>query len=432
MGRELRPPAGRLSSMRLRLALFLGIACAVCVTVTGIACGGGETALPRTNADVPSATQSPAAEPAPPAFVLREEPVGIPGDGLLLLLQPCRAHGCQTPVLERVYRGADGSLHHDRLFPAPGDGRWLLSFAVQPGLGRIVATTCGAGNCYPPEVITLWESRDGGVNWSALAEFGPETSIRGLVKDEVLLRGHLSEDPLRGATFLYPSLMVVTPPAGADPLSVMVAGHGEPVWQRDDGAWTYGDGAVFLPPPARPTTERTILAARTGGPRVAATWSEPGSSGKTWLGLFGGSTAIAVGVLPGIQMGSIGELLGDTALGSIVRTTSDGSGKPTAVAVPVAIQVRELTIRPLDLGQAVDGYVVGFVEGPLARVAATTGKACAPVRDAIGEGPPIACLADGVVVRSTGDRYLLPGGSFAGVRLPDGREGLMAEEDLQR
>ncbi|MCC7362738.1 MAG: hypothetical protein IT303_00040 [Dehalococcoidia bacterium] len=456
------------------LGLILGVAA---ILVLIVACGGGSKGgsapTPAPSASVaetsPSPTSSPAVTPSAPASpaatatpapsatapAVRALEVGMHAlvgyDTIVYYMVNCT--GCETMeagVPWRAYLDADGRLHREPLdsYAARYPGR-LHRLAADWMAGQLWALVCQAGDCYgdtwsADAKAVLLHSRDGGVSWSAEAH--PTTPALPMAVDyrgEVLLWDGTHGAP--GSFRWYPSGESVEAPApDAMPLMLEFTGlH----WCVPPGE-TLNENGGEVPVACGSNGTGFELAAREpwSGAMYAVADTASGATIRQYLpqgqqaGEWSYERRLAIAGLVGQGLAgpqpvtSERRLYGNADLGEpYCGSLGCGATSRTSAYEAVIFDLDHATIHPFDqLTEGMAGnenpVLQSIVLGPFRQVTGT--GSCLNVRQAPGT-PPLACYADGTILRSFGEQMTDDSGrSWTWVRLGN-VAGLAASEYLR-
>lgn len=425
---------------------------------------GGDGAEP-TPTSTPLATPTPAATTSPEAadgvevIPLRfSEEMELPQDVALLVETGC--YYCDGPPtgLYRLYRDAAGELRTDALFTIEALGiplhrgnhedAWaneahITGFALGDDASEMAAGVCTRGYCgglgFPTAdaQTTLYRSLDGGVTWTRLAVMDGGAWVVAVVKDGVVVSGPYGTEEESAPKFsLFPSGEPVQPPTGANwwPLTLP---NGELAWPTEDGRLLHSDGSQIVTLGEGAHAGDAVPDA--SGERFAVTWWTEGPSPQHRVGVFSrdGRPSSAFSLSGSARVGG---WLNDTLVAGNVTVPRELLPTPEAgmfvmdflpavfdieagVAHPLAGPFQE----PLLLGR---NYVRAVVRGPFARVADT--GSCLNVRAEPGMASDVlACAADGVLLRDTGDTREFDGATWRRAVTPAGGEGWASTRYLE-
>jgi len=449
-------PAFGLAAIAL---LFLAIA---------VACGG-DSSPSATASPEPSPTQTVAATPTPIATATPEVIDGVevvplqfgaemelPEDVALIIETGC--FSCDGPPtgLYRLYRDASGQLRTDALFTLEAvglplhrgnkedtwDESYITGLALNDDASEIVAGVCTRGYCgglgFPTAdaQTTLYHSLDGGVTWSEFDVLDGSSRIVAITQDGVLLWSHSEEQP-QPKYRLFPSGEPVQPPPGASEAWPHSLPSGELAWETEDGRLLRSDGSEVLAPGEKASV--ADIAADANSERFAVTWWTEALS-QYRFGIFSpDGTPVSAYSLSGYAR--VGGWLSDTLVAGNVYVpwgllpTLEPGGYAINF-VPAILDLATGEAHPLAgafhepplFGR---NYIQAVLHGPFARVVNT--GSCLNVRAEPGMSAAVlACAADGVLLRDTGEARQADGAIWQRVVTPAGVEGWASTQYLER
>jgi len=432
-------------------------------------CGGGKGAPTTT---VPSATPTALATPTPTPTVAPEvidgvevvplqfgEEAELPDDVALIVETGC--YYCDGPAtgLYRVYRDVSGQLRTDALFtvealglPPLGvntskEGTWvdepyITGLALNDDASEIVAGVCTRGYCgglgFPTADAqsTMYRSLDGGVTWEEFGVLDGESWVVAVVKAGVVVAGPYKENA-QPKYRLFPSDDPVVPPPGASgwPLTVP---NGDLAWRTDDGRLLRSDGSQVLA--LGDDASLGDIVPDASGERFAVAWWTNGPSPQHRVGLFSsdGHPISAFSLSDSVRVRG---WLNDKLVAGNVSVPWEllPTPEPDSYAItflPAVFDVEAGIAHPLagpfqELPLFGRNYIQAALHGPFARVVNT--GACLNVRSEPGTAVPVlACAADGVLLRDTGETRDADGGTWIRVLTPAGVEGWASTQYLER
>jgi len=443
-------------------------AIAVLLLLIAPACGGGGGAEPTTT---PTAVASPTPVPTATPQVIDGvkvvplqfgEEAEIPFDVALIVETGC--YYCDGPStgLYRVYRDASGQVRTDALFTlealdltprgASHEEAWanepyITGLAPNDDASEIAAGVCTRGYCgglgFPTAdaQTTLYRSPDGGVTWTQLAVMDGGAWVVAVVKDGVVVSGPYDTEEESPPKFsLFPGGEPVQPPQSPPgvsgwPLSLP---GGELAWRTEDGHLLRSDGSEVLA-----LDEGTYvgdIVPDAGGDRLAVTWSTESPSSQSRIGVFSGDGR-PISAFSLSDSARVGGWLSDTLVAGNVGVPSGllPTPEPGSYAmnfVPAIFDLEAGEAHPLagpfhELPLSGRNYVRAVPHGPFARVVNT--GACLNVRQAPGTSAPVlACAADDVLLKDTGETREVDGAIWQRVVTPAGLEGWASSQYLER
>lgn len=471
----------------LRTAASLAGLTAVFVLVLYLAYGSGgdstSSPTPTSSALVAAPTQTPGATltPSPqptstPSYLagdlmgtslepLRQgDPVEIPAGVVLIIETGCWQCDGPTTGLDRVYRDPSGKIRTDTLVSAEllgltnpsGGPPVIVGFDVLDDASWIVVAFCTAGTCDllgPRDAdahTTFFESTDGGVTWSELADLAGAYGLVSLVPEthtrerDIILDGPYSTDPeapfARRLRYLLSGEDVMPPAEAGDFPWPYVTPTGEILWQAASSRLVTSSGTVFFYAGPRAYVTRDIIA-DLDGTRWGIPWNLPISNGPSlqFLTLVN-ETGHVVRTLQydrSISWGS--NSTGDVMYGN-AELDADAVGdllpSPAFTLFPAEIHLNDaifypildpFTDKPYSFGR---NRVVAVQAGGFARVVNTEGS-CLNVRaEPDTSAAVLTCAAEGVLLHAIGltDN---PIEGWQPVRTQDGRFGWASTEFLE-
>jgi len=364
------------------------------------------------------------------------EEVELPDNVALIIETGCTQCDGPTTGFARVYRETSGRLRVDTLFTAHENtyadpGRFITSFALDSDASGIVVGLCSTpekcawlNGAAPDAQTTLLRSLDGGVTWSELGVLEGDHRVVGISERGVVLTGPLGAPEQR--YWLFPTGEPSTPPIH-DGWRIFSLPDGRFLWLVDEGRRLVFDNGqeLFAAPPAPDGADVWIDSVRLdpAGQRFAVVWewvnSPTRNPDKYFLSIVSGE----------------GDLIEVFSAEHAIRV--GGWLSPTMVVgnvdwcCPTLFDLEAGRIRSLRLPRSGRDYVQAVVYGPFARVVGT--GSCVNVR--VGPGVAagvVACAADGVLLRDTGEAREVDGGAWLRVVTPAGTEGWASAEYLER
>jgi hypothetical protein len=457
-----------MSSFKLAYGLA---AIAVLSLAIAAACDNDET-QPAPTATLGSATPTPLATPTPAATIAPEandggdvvplqigEEAELP-DGVALIVET-GCYYCDGPPtgLYRLYRDASGQLRTDALFTLEALGlplhrgnneeawaneSYITGIALSDDASEIAAGVCTRGYCgglgFPTAdaQTTLYRPLDGGVTWAEIAAMDGGAWVVAVVKDGVVVPGpHGTEEESAPKFSLFPGGEPVQPPSGANSWPFALLG-GELVWRTEDGRLLRSDGSE-----AMALGEGVYvgdIVADAGGERFAVSWYTDRPSSQNRIGVFSrdGQPISAFSLSDSARVGG---WLSDTLVAGnatvpqgLLPTPEPGSYAMNFV--PAIFDLEAGEAHPLagpfhELPLSGRNYVRAVPHGPFARVVNT--GACLNVRQAPGTSAPVlACAADDVLLKDTGETREVDGAIWQRVVTPAGLEGWASSQYLER
>jgi hypothetical protein len=410
----------------------------------------------------PSATRASAATPTPTATMAPEvidgvevlplqfgEEAELPDDVALIVEATCQPCDGPSSGLYLVYRDASGQVRMDDLFGETLDllppamstpaaigpiGPYIHSLTLNNDASDMVVDVCTHGRCVwidetsPDAQSTLYRSNDGGVTWEEFGVLDGSYYVQALAKKGLLLNSpYQPENGWNPKYELFPSGEPVEPPPGASRGPLALPG-GELAWPTDDGRLLRDDGSQILTLGQGGWVQHIVPDA--SGQRLAV------ASIKR-LGVFSLDgrpiTAFSSSYAPELAgwlsdtlvVGSIG------APGELLPTPGPGP-----VIVPAIFDLEAGEAHPilhpfLDQPRRFSYIVRAVLHGPFARVVNTGG--CLDVRqEPSAAAAVLACAADGVLLRDTGETREADGATWARVVTPAGVGGWASDEYLER
>lgn len=450
---DTRAPATRAT---LALAAIM-LACAAAA-----ACSQREAA-PTATATPPAATATPTPMPRTPAPTATPEATRTPAiDGVELrdlvdgpltrldayaVIVEMGCWGCDGPPtgLVRYYETPEGSFRQDALFRGPVDPtRYITGIAFRRGTQEMAVSVCTAGYCghdaepTADATVTLFQSTDGGVTWEPAGQYPGAVTVVGFAQDDWLLARYLPGEAAPASVFLAGSgITFEAPPNAHGRMPPHIVGGGTPLWVSDDGrALLRDDGTVFFEVPLDGAAIAEVAALSDLEGLVAVSWSRPDGSGVA----RGSYLTIIDAGTPQVHLRLDGQLLpGDWADGHRIIGNIWGRSGADSEPLPVIIDLRDATIRPLDgpFGSGHGGsslgdltgrnFVRAAIAGPFARV---LGPACTEVVDEPG-GTVLGCFAPGVILPHEGSLRSDGGRAWLRVQTPVGGRGWAPTEFLE-
>jgi len=451
------------------------------LAVAAVACQTGEdgpSVAEPTPTVIGTVTAGPTATPPFPQTVggIKVRPLAIgdevplPDDVALIIETGCWACDGPAESFLRVYRDPSGHIRSDTLLTIDGLGLpprlvtmpegvreeppFITGFAMRPDGSEMVVSVCVRESCgsggleawSPNSKTAFFRSTDGGVTWQRFGELDVGSSVVGVVREGVVLVSSWQAEMAPASLSLFPSGEVVQTPLGVTSWWAFPLPGGDLLWPADDGRLLHSDGSVFAVVPAdswRLSWVPHINHDPTGA-RFALQWvlDNPGSPGyqvRQYLGIFRSDGRLDQAFSPS-ELLFVGSWLGPGLL--LGNTGISPSQLPTPIPqsflgiLPAFIDLDAGLIHPITdpfLGPDWKGgrsLVRAVLPGPFSRVVGT--GSCLNVRQEPGLSTQIiACAADDVLVRDTGDTREVDGVIWLRVVTPAGVEGWASTQYLQ-
>jgi hypothetical protein len=374
------------------------------------------------------------------------EEMDIPDDVALIVRATCEpCGGSPGGDLLRVYRDASGQLRMDELFGDELTGRLPLpagrgsprGVVVNSDASEMVADVCTRGDCQwiqeasPDAQSTLYRSTDGGVTWEELGVLDGKRYVVAITKEGLVVRAWGQETEWKPKYELFTSGESVEPPPEAGKELPLTLPDGELAWPTEDGRLLRSDGSQILTVSQGETVRDHVqhIVPDASGERLAV-------GSLKLIGVFSHDGRPIS--LFSLMNGAVGAWLSDTLVvgkayvpGELLPTPEQGF-----VVLPTIFDLESGEAHPI-LHPFLDqplrhSYIVRAVQrGPFARVVNTGG--CLNVRQDPGAtAATLACAADGVLLRDTGETREVDGGVWVRVVTPAGVEGWASAQYLER
>ncbi len=395
---------------------------------------------------MPTRTPRPTPTPTPavtigglePVPLTAGDPVSLPSDVALIVETGCWQCDGPTMGFLRVYRDPSGVIRTETLSTAGSLGlpptdyaSHIWGFAMTNDASDMVVTICTQGDCgwmgLPSDdaMKTLFRSTDGGVTWVKYGDLPAGDFLTGdFVEGWLLVGRYEGSDPPVPSWRLVPGDEPVIPPEGATAEWQPAVIGRDILWLTPDGRVVDGAGSELL---------------ETGGD-LRPGWNpfsaRPGEGGSLLLhsdvyhrdhmALVDAKYRVdAVYSLPEIHLGV---WLSDSVAAGNALESGDFDWPAFPASIPVLIDTGEAEIHPIAepfLDPAFLGgrnLIRAALHGPFARVVNT--GSCLNVRaDAGVDAPVVACAADGVLLRHTGETQEADRHTWLHVVTPSGAEG---------
>jgi len=390
--------------------------------------------------------------------LLPSEPLDLGGDDVLIIETGCFQCDGPTEGLLRVYPKPDGAPVIDPLLapadlslgPRPITGESgveeaepvITGYVVSADTSEIWVSICVAETCGNGGALVAWSagsrtalmrSTDGGVSWERAGTLESGGFVTKLLEPGRPLIGTWDADGAPPTFRTFPSLEVVEPPRPqAWPVAVR---DGKIIWRSSQGgALIDGAGETIFDFGTGAFIGGVSAGAQEGGPSLLVLWSLS-SGGPPYV-----VTELDAGGQPDATYRSA-TFLGVAPLGlekgRAYGNAQFNTGRSESAYIPVVLNFAQGTMHPIFRPFAsVDfptgrNHVAGVTRGPFQRVASPDG--CLPLRaEASASSPEVACAADGVLLRPTGDAVAAEGVTWQPVRAPDGNSGLVDSAFLTR
>ncbi|HEU4758588.1 MAG TPA: SH3 domain-containing protein [Dehalococcoidia bacterium] len=389
-------------------------------------------------------------------------------DGVALILET-GCWGCDggpTGFL-RVYRDPSGRLRTETLLSAQTIGvrrlvtnkegvqekqePYITGLAMKDDASDIVVSVCvrewcggGGLDAWSADAVTaVFRSLDGGVTWQNLGEIDIGGGIVAPLPDGQALIAVWEAELADAAFRVFPAGQVVSPPGLASHEWPAFTLDGRIVWQPGEGKLVREDGSVFLDlgPGANPYGHSQ--ARQDGGISFSWSWDPgivpPAGPPLYYLSSIGedgrllATSAAPKFLLPGVWL-EPGVLIGNTDVAA--EELSSPASQFFLGFLPALIDFEAGLIHPiahpfLDPGYEGGRSLVHAVQrGPFARVTGT--GSCLNVRESpSATAPSLACAADGVLLRDTGETSD-GDGAWLRVVTPSGLDGWASTAYLER
>jgi len=383
----------------------------------------------------------------------------LPKGVALIIETGCIQCDGPTTGLYRLYRDPSGELRTDALFtiealglPLRGGTRveaavdepYITGFALSDDASEIAVGVCTRGYCgglgfpTPDAQSTLYRSSDGGVTWEEFGVLDGESWVVAITSDGVVVASPSdTEDNPQPKYRLFPSGEPVQPPSGASWWPITLPG-GELLWRTEDGRLLRGDGSEVLAL-GQGTSVQDIVPDATGQ-RFAVAWYADLPSPRNLVGTFSrdGRPTGAFSLSDSARVGgwlSEALVVGNAGVPSGLLPAPE-PGSYFINFVPVVFDLEAGEAHPLAgpfhepplFGR---NYVRLVLQGPFARVVDT--GSCLNVRAEPGRTAAVlACAADGVLLRDTGETREVDGATWRRVVTPSGVEGWASSQFLER
>lgn len=387
------------------------------------------------------------------------QPTSLPDD-LVVYLGPAPWAADSFPILLwRVYRGPNGDIRRDDLFAnakAQLGPLAIVDWAGDERMGEIVFVGCPEGKCRGTGVggwageFDAYRSTDGGITWSPFGTV-PAMAFPMAVTAGGTIFGHFlgrdSNDRPEYRFFLMPSGQEVVPPApNTEPRLVPGLGliwEPIPVPQATFGAQALYDAKGKVVANLQPEAHLQPHVAGELGGAIYGSWEyvpDRPADPHPRAGYFGqlDSTGKPVALYKpgrvagwnGPYLAGRGLLLGNAEVSGagVRRSPFDVPAVLVDLSTGNALPLRELDEGLSELQQPI---ARGAVLGRLARV--KTGGDCLNVRETPSAGAAsLACYRDSVLLFERGELRIEAGTSWLPVTTPDGREGWVSAEFVER
>jgi hypothetical protein len=442
------------------------------------------TPSPTTTASPsPQATPSPTpkAQPSPtPADTIDSvdviplqtgHEVDLPENTALIVATGCSA--CDSPPsgLVRVYLDPSGDIRSEILFSVErvGDPPFeretdtgteivpqdFIGFALSDDASEVVVAVCTRGFCgglgfaTPDAETTLFRSVDGGVSWSEFGVLEGGLWITALTAQGVLLSDRRDPEE-RGAApkyQIFPGGSAVIEPAGVGRVWPISLPDGELGWRTEGGGILLADGTDFLPlfPETLSMSPGGTIHSDPEGGRLAlgmyVTASDsPVAQRNLVVAPLDGSSVVLYAFDSRVRLGPW--LNSSLIVGNVDYAPDLLQGlEPTRYlgTIPVLFDLETGNIHAIphpffDQSFPIPNIlnaIVAVQHGPFARV--DIPGSCLRVRAEPGlEGEILDCVADGVLLRDTGEVRTLEDGDWLRVVTPVGLEGWSSVDYLER
>jgi hypothetical protein len=390
------------------------------------------------------------------------DPIDLP-DGIALIIETgCWQCDGPTSSLDRIYRDPSGKIRTETLVSAVALGLTddsrepspIVAFDAFPDASWIVVAFCTAGDCNllgPPGAsvrTTFFESNDGGITWSQIAD--RPGSFRGIMlipssqghRRDVLLfpnePGEYGQPRPPDFRYLISGDTMVPPRGSGNFPQPIVAPSGQVFWFTNSSRLLTSTGDKFFTA-GNATYLTGDITRDLNGTRWAIPWSYPSGNGPaTYLLSLVDQNGHAVRSLQYDRYISWGMNGGDDTL------YGNADIEPALLAVelpdpattflPVEICLNDAIFHPI-LEPFTDkqfsfgrNRVVAIQRGTFARVVGVDGS-CLNLRDIPSVDAGInACAADGVLLRAGRSDE---SGEWLEVLTPDGSYGWAATEFLE-
>jgi hypothetical protein len=301
----------------------------------------------------------------------------------------------------------------------------------------MVVDVCTRGECVwiddagPDAESTLYRSTDGGVSWEELGVLNGKHYPVAITEEGLVVRAWGPETKWKYEYELFPSGEPLEPPPGAGEERPQTLPAGELAWPTDDGRLLRGDGSQILSVGQGATFWNTVgnIVPDASGERLALAWRES-------VGVFSLDGRPIRAFSSQSPLG-VASWLSDTLVaGNVPIQWQFPTGTRATVIVPAIIDLEAGEARPIPhpfLDQPL-GYsytVRAAMRGPFARVINT--GACLDVRQQPTTNAAIlACAADGVLLRDTGETHEADGATWRRVVTPAGVDGWASAQYLER
>jgi hypothetical protein len=386
------------------------------------------------------------------------EEMELPKDIALIIETGC--YYCDGPPtgLYRLYRDVSGQLRTDALFTLEAvgiplhrgnkedawDESYITGLALNDDASEIAAGVCTRGYCgglgfpTPDAQTTFYRSSDGGVTWTRLGVMDGGGWVVAITEDGVVVSSYSVEEESAPRFSLFPSGEPLDLPPGPSVYWPLTLPGGELAWRTEDGRLLHSDATEVL----RLDDSAWVgdIVADASGDRLAVTWSTDAPSSQSRIGLFSsdGRPVTAFSHPDSVQVGGwLSDTLvaGNAAVPPELLPTPE-PGSYVMNFVPVIIDLQDGGARPLagpfhELPLSGRNYVRAVLHGPFARVVGT--GSCLNVRaEPAMAALVLACAADGVLLRDTGESREADGATWRRVVTPASVEGWASVQYLER
>ena len=400
----------------------------------------------------------------------------IPVDVALIVETGCIQCDGPTTGLVRLYRDPSEQVRTDPLFSPEAahlpprlvsdpkaeptgtreEEPYITGFALGHDATEIVVGVCSRGYCgglglaTSDAETTLFRSLDGGLTWAQYGILDGGYYVVAITKDGVLLNHQLESEPAQQAAPAYqffPSGALLQPPPEASEGWPMSYPSGELIWRSKDGRLLRSDGSEFLA--LRQAAAFGIAGTSTGvkpdpsGERLAVALSRHGpgqASEQTYFGIasLGGDLTE---VFSSPEYTTIGGWINSAMLAGNTGISPEQLKTPVPDPfvnyLPALFDLGEREVHPIPQPFLDPPFrngrnqIQAVLQGPFARVVNT--ESCLNVRAGPGMvAAVLACAADGVLLRDTGETREVDGATWARVVTPAGVEGWANSQFLER
>lgn len=393
------------------------------------------------------------------------DPIDLPNDVALIIETGCWQCDGPTTGLDRVYRDPSGKIRTQTLVSAEllgitndsGNPPVILGFDALDDASLIVVAFCTAGDCGwlgVPDAnahTTFFESTDGGVTWTQIADLAGLYRLVSLIpadfysEPDVLVSGPFPTDPEAPYeprfSYLRAGVDIVPPSEAGDFPQPWIAPSGGIFWQGASSRLFTSAGEPFFYVGAAAYLAGNITS-DLSGTRWGIPWGLPTGNGPAlqFLTLVD-ETGHIVRSLQYDRYVSYGansnadvmygnaELDPDLLVGDLQS--------PNFTFLPAEIHLNEGVFYPIldpftgkrfNFGR---NRVVAVQTGPFARVVNTDGS-CVNVRAPAGLSEMIFdCVAEGVLLHDTHEHTTVDGIDWTRIVTFDGLQGWVASDYLE-